>query len=103
MLTRCPACATSFRVTPEQLKLRAGKVRCGKCQTVFNAIDSLLESPVHGTTAGPVPTPLSTPARARAARTPARRSRAGSPSSVVAASSGPSRSHSSSSSSAPKA
>lgn len=44
MLTRCPACTTTFRVTPEQLKARAGKVRCGKCQTVFNALDSLVET-----------------------------------------------------------
>ena len=43
MKTRCPDCQTTFRVTPEQLKARAGKVRCGQCQTVFNALDSLLE------------------------------------------------------------
>jgi predicted Zn finger-like uncharacterized protein len=41
--TRCPGCQTTFRVTPEQLKVRAGKVRCGKCQAVFNALDSLVE------------------------------------------------------------
>ena len=43
MKTRCPDCQTVFRVTPEQLKARAGKVRCGNCQGVFNALDSLLE------------------------------------------------------------
>jgi len=43
MKTRCPDCQTVFRVTPEQLKARAGKVRCGHCQGVFNALDSLLE------------------------------------------------------------
>ncbi|WP_301103010.1 DUF3426 domain-containing protein [Propionivibrio sp.] len=43
MKTRCPDCQTTFRVTPEQLKARAGKVRCGQCQTVFNALDSLLD------------------------------------------------------------
>lgn len=43
MKTRCPDCQTVFRVTPEQLKARAGKVRCGHCQAVFNALDSLLE------------------------------------------------------------
>ncbi|MFZ4537338.1 DUF3426 domain-containing protein [Propionivibrio sp.] len=43
MKTRCPACETTFRVTPEQLKARAGKVRCGQCQSVFNALDSLLD------------------------------------------------------------
>jgi predicted Zn finger-like uncharacterized protein len=46
MKTRCPNCQTTFRVTPEQLKARAGKVRCGQCQTVFNALDSLLEEAV---------------------------------------------------------
>ena len=43
MKTRCPDCQTTFRVSPEQLKARAGKVRCGQCQSVFNALDSLLE------------------------------------------------------------
>lgn len=43
MKTRCPGCETTFWVTPEQLKVRAGKVRCGECQTVFNALDNLLE------------------------------------------------------------
>ena len=44
MLTRCPSCATAFRVTPEQLKVRSGTVRCGKCQTIFNALDSLVDA-----------------------------------------------------------
>ena len=44
MQTRCPECQTSFRVTPEQLKARAGKVRCGHCQAVFNALDSLVDA-----------------------------------------------------------
>lgn len=41
MLTRCPSCSTAFRVTPEQLKARAGKVRCGNCNAVFNALETL--------------------------------------------------------------
>lgn len=36
--TRCPGCATVFRVTPEQLALRAGQVRCGQCKTVFDGV-----------------------------------------------------------------
>lgn len=44
MLTRCPACDTAFRVTPEQLKLRAGRVRCGHCQAVFNALETLADA-----------------------------------------------------------
>lgn len=43
MLTRCPACATTFCVRPEQLKAKLGRVRCGHCQSVFNALDSLIE------------------------------------------------------------
>lgn len=43
MRTRCPACSTAFRVTSEQLRLKAGKVRCGQCQVVFNAFDSLID------------------------------------------------------------
>jgi len=36
--TRCPGCATVFRVTPEQLALRGGQVRCGHCKTVFDGV-----------------------------------------------------------------
>ncbi|MBL8424365.1 MAG: zinc-ribbon domain-containing protein [Candidatus Accumulibacter phosphatis] len=43
MKTACPNCQTVFRVTSEQLRARAGKVRCGRCQNVFNALDSLLD------------------------------------------------------------
>lgn len=55
MKTRCPDCQTTFRVTPEQLKARAGKVRCGQCQHVFNALDSLLEE--TSATRPPIPAP----------------------------------------------
>lgn len=36
-LTRCPNCATTFRVSDAQLALRGGRVRCGHCSFVFNA------------------------------------------------------------------
>lgn len=42
-VTRCPECQTTFRVTPEQLQARAGKVRCGHCQGVFNALAHLID------------------------------------------------------------
>lgn len=45
MFTRCPTCGTAFRVTPEQLKARAGKVRCGHCSAVFNALEALEDAP----------------------------------------------------------
>ena len=40
-ITRCPNCATSFRVTDDQLAAHQGKVRCGRCAFVFNAQTSL--------------------------------------------------------------
>lgn len=45
MLTRCPSCTTVFRVTAPQLKAKQAMVRCGKCRHVFNALDSLLDTP----------------------------------------------------------
>jgi predicted Zn finger-like uncharacterized protein len=41
MLTTCPECATTFRLTQEQLGARRGMVRCGHCNAVFNAYDNL--------------------------------------------------------------
>ena len=59
MITTCPACHTTFKVTTEQLNAHQGDVRCGHCAKVFSAFDSLapsadepLESPlpdIHGT------------------------------------------------------
>jgi predicted Zn finger-like uncharacterized protein len=57
VLTRCPACETRFRVTAEQLKARSGRVRCGECQHVFNALDSLIEEPAVVITAPPAGAP----------------------------------------------
>lgn len=37
IITECPACFTRFKVTPGQLQLAAGKVRCGACLLVFKA------------------------------------------------------------------
>ena len=41
LATTCPQCKTSFKVVPDQLKLRRGLVRCGRCQHVFSGIDTL--------------------------------------------------------------
>lgn len=51
MLTRCPGCSTTFRVTPEQVKVRHGKVRCGRCQHVFDAIEFLVDAELTPTIA----------------------------------------------------
>jgi len=43
MYTECPNCATIFKVTAEQLNAAQGKVRCGRCNTVFSAIGNLTD------------------------------------------------------------
>ncbi len=43
LATRCPYCHTQFRVTPQQLTLREGMVRCGACREIFNGMDYLSE------------------------------------------------------------
>jgi predicted Zn finger-like uncharacterized protein len=40
--TRCPGCKTIFRVTPQQLLLKMGQVRCGHCRTVFDGNEALV-------------------------------------------------------------
>lgn len=62
LATRCTACGTVFRVVEDQLKVSEGWVRCGRCQQVFNAVESLFdlerEAPPPWTppaSAGPAP------------------------------------------------
>ena len=43
LATRCTACGTIFRVVQDQLKVSEGWVRCGRCQAVFNAEESLFD------------------------------------------------------------
>jgi predicted Zn finger-like uncharacterized protein len=52
LVTRCPACATPFKVVRDQLRISDGWVRCGRCSQVFDATVDLqdeaefsLESP----------------------------------------------------------
>ncbi|MDB5929786.1 MAG: family finger-like protein [Polaromonas sp.] len=47
-ITRCPACATMFRVADGQLKVAQGWVRCGQCGEVFNASVQLLPCDAAG-------------------------------------------------------
>lgn len=71
LVTRCPACRTAFRLVADQLRLRQGLVRCGQCETVFDAREHLIEIPLPaGNTAGSVPAPAQKPA-ASAAPAPA--------------------------------
>lgn len=45
MMTRCPSCDTVFRVTEQQLGAREGQVRCGICDTLFDALTTLSSDP----------------------------------------------------------
>jgi len=72
--TRCPGCRTVFRVTPAQLALREGQVRCGHCRTVFDGGANLIN--VLRTTPSPAPAdegtgPLTVTLRAAQALLPA--------------------------------
>jgi len=51
--TRCPGCHTVFRVTPQQLAMREGQVRCGHCKTVFDGIAERISLAPPAQPAGP--------------------------------------------------
>jgi predicted Zn finger-like uncharacterized protein/SLAP domain-containing protein len=57
LATTCPHCKTSFRVVADQLKLRKGLVRCGRCQQVFSGVDALSYLD-EAETVAPVPAPI---------------------------------------------
>lgn len=40
LVTQCPHCQTRFRLTPAQLSVASGQVRCGACLEVFQAADA---------------------------------------------------------------
>ena len=44
MVTRCPKCGVSFRITQAQLQTAKGSVRCGSCLQIFKALDNLVDS-----------------------------------------------------------
>ncbi|MFP8778620.1 DUF3426 domain-containing protein [Hydrogenophaga sp. RWCD_12] len=62
--TRCPACGTTFKIVPDQLKISDGWVRCGHCADVFDATLFLEgERPVPEPAAAPVVPAPSAPAQ----------------------------------------
>ena len=67
LATQCPHCHTTFRVAQDQLKLRAGLVRCGNCKEVFNGIEHLLraDAPIQA-----APSPGNSPSQAAPASAP---------------------------------
>ncbi|HYP71820.1 MAG TPA: zinc-ribbon domain-containing protein, partial [Variovorax sp.] len=48
LVTRCPACATTFKVVRDQLRISDGWVRCGRCSEVFDATLDLQETDDDG-------------------------------------------------------
>lgn len=58
LVTRCPACTTTFKVVRDQLRISDGWVRCGRCSEVFDATLDLQETDDDGVplaAGGPVP------------------------------------------------
>ncbi|MCR6478036.1 zinc-ribbon domain-containing protein [Variovorax sp. ZS18.2.2] len=55
LVTRCPACTTTFKVVRDQLRISDGWVRCGRCSHVFDATLDLHES----SDGAPAPSPVS--------------------------------------------
>lgn len=51
MHTRCPACQTAFELNASHLAAAQGKVRCGECGRIFNALTHLFNQPPEGQTA----------------------------------------------------
>lgn len=61
ILTRCPSCATAFRVKAHVLNRAAGKVRCGSCLGVFDAVEHELLPLPSATVASKPEVQLATP------------------------------------------
>jgi predicted Zn finger-like uncharacterized protein len=45
LITTCTNCLARFRVTPQQLNLRQGQVRCGRCGKIFSGFEALERVP----------------------------------------------------------
>ena len=76
MVTRCPSCATLFRVTPQQLQARDGQVRCGRCMTVFDGFTGLAILPDQTPPEAPLPAAMESAALAVTHEMPATETKA---------------------------
>jgi predicted Zn finger-like uncharacterized protein len=45
MYAACPACKSVYPISAEQLRAAGGRVRCGNCNTVFDATGALFDEP----------------------------------------------------------
>jgi predicted Zn finger-like uncharacterized protein len=66
LITRCPACATMFKVVPDQLRVSEGWVRCGHCGEVFDASASLQDADAVAAAQSEAPVPAPAPIDPRA-------------------------------------
>lgn len=57
MYTACPKCSLMLVVTTADLRAAQGHVRCGRCRSVFNALESLSETAPQETAPAPVSAP----------------------------------------------
>ena len=81
LITRCPSCATLFKVVPDQLRISGGWVRCGQCKQIFDAnknlqSDEVTAAPaaaVNGLTGEVMPAPPSDASTPEASAAGARR------------------------------
>ena len=71
MTTRCPQCGTSFKVVPDQLRLRNGLVRCGECATIFDGRACLVAQIPDSFESDASPALQATPTRAEISSEPA--------------------------------
>ena len=55
LITRCPVCATTFKVQRGQLAAHGGTVRCGKCAAVFDGVAGLVEEGTESLSLEPSP------------------------------------------------
>ncbi|MCG8668901.1 MAG: zinc-ribbon domain-containing protein [Pseudomonadales bacterium] len=46
LLTKCPHCGTTFRLSKEHLEIAGGAVRCGSCYQVFHAKEHIIKTSV---------------------------------------------------------
>ena len=65
-LTQCPHCQATFKVQDQHLNAAGGKVRCGSCLEVFNALESLIEPTQAKPTPINQPTPVTQPQSSQA-------------------------------------
>jgi len=53
VFTDCPSCERQFRVRAEHLSSAGGRVRCGYCGALFNALERLRDAPLARTSPEP--------------------------------------------------